>query len=218
MFKAVIFDMDGIVIDSEHLWEKTERMLLHRKGFEYNADYRNIILGLNQNDSARLLKKRFNIRDSIDEIISERLDLLLGLYKNELELNPGITELLDMIKHKEACSALATSSPEKVVSYVLEKFGLENYFDSVLSGDSVAKGKPYPDIYLLTACELGVKTGDCIVIEDSINGVRSAKNAGMYCIAVPDSRIDLSDLQIADEIEDTIESLLENSTLRNLVS
>lgn len=217
MFKAVIFDMDGIVIDSEHLWEKTERILLHRKGLEYNTDYRNIILGLNQNDSAMLLKKRFNLLDSVDEIISERLDLLLELYESELQLNPGITELLDMIERKEACSALATSSPEKVVSYVLDKFGLEKYFDAVLSGDSVAKGKPYPDIYLLAARELGVKTGNCLVIEDSVNGVKSAKNAGMYCIAVPDDRIDLSDFCIADEVAGSIISLLGNGTIKNLV-
>lgn len=213
MFEAVIFDMDGVIIDSEPLWEKTERLLLRNKGIEYDVNYRDKILGLNQKDSAALLKKEFGLHESIDEIIETRLDILLNIYENELRLKKDVLNLLEILNRKRTLTALASSSPKKVVDYVLKKFGLSKYFKTVTSGDCVCNGKPDPEIYISTALKLSVDTQKCIAIEDSLNGVRAAKSSGMYCIAVPDTRIDISQFNIANEIVQDISSLLNNRTV-----
>lgn len=214
--EAVIFDMDGVLIDSEPLWEETEKILLRSRGIEYNPEYRSSILGLNQHDSAFLLKSRFGLVESIDKIITSRIKILLSLYEDKLDLKPGIMDLLWHLNSGSITIGLASSSPSNVINYVLDKFGIDLYFNTTVSGDCIEKGKPNPDIYILAAQNMKVKTSVCIAIEDSVNGVKSAKNAGMYCIAVPDSRIDISEFQEADEIVADTSSLLNNLTIKSL--
>ena len=200
MIRTVIFDMDGVIIDSEPLWEKAERILLGRRGLDYNPAYREKIVGLNQKDSGKLLKETFNLPETIEELLAERIEILLPLYEKELELVPGFITILKEIKESGFLLALASSSPYRVINFVLDKFSLNQFFSVVVSGESVEFGKPYPDIYLYTAKKLGVKTEECVVIEDSINGVKSAKSAGMMCIAVPDKRLSQNEFQIADVV------------------
>ncbi len=189
MIKAVIFDMDGVMIDSEPLWEKTERILLARRNIDYSPEYRDLIVGLNQRDSGKLLKETFSLDETVDEIISERVEILTAIYEEELEVVPGLTPLLDELKLREYLLAVASSSPLRVINFVLDMFSLHGYFDAVVSGECTEKGKPHPDIYLHTAERLRVRPSECVAIEDSINGVRSATGAGMYCIAIPDKRL-----------------------------
>lgn len=190
MIKAVIFDMDGVMIDSEPLWEKTEKIIMARKGLVYTPVYREKIVGLGQKDSAKLLKDTFSLDDEIEDIINTRISILLDIYDKELELVYGLINLLNLLSEKPVGVALASSSPKRVIDFVLGKFGLNSYFEPVVSGDFVENGKPHPEIYLHTAELLSLKPGECVVIEDSINGVRSSKSAGMYCVAVPDKRLD----------------------------
>lgn len=189
MIKAVIFDMDGVMIDSEPLWEKTERILLARRNIDYSPEYRDMIVGLNQKDSGKLMRDTFLLEETVDEIISERVGILTAIYEEELEVVPGLTPLLEELRSREYLLAVASSSPLRVINFVLDKFSLQDYFDAVVSGECTERGKPHPDIYLHTAERLGVKPSECVAIEDSINGVRSATGAGMYCIAIPDKRL-----------------------------
>ncbi len=207
MIRAVIFDMDGVMIDSEPLWEKTETILLRRRGIEYNPAYRDKIVGLNQNDSGELLKETFGLPETVGEIINERIEILLGLYEKELVIVPGLLPLLKKLKEKGYLLAVASSSPYRVIKFVLDKFALNDFFRVVVSGDFVELGKPNPDIYLHTAKELGVTSAECIVIEDSINGVKSAKAAGMFCIAVPDKRLNQKEFRIADLVMERLEEI-----------
>jgi HAD superfamily hydrolase (TIGR01509 family) len=204
MVKAVIFDMDGVMIDSEPLWEKTERIMLERKGIEYNPIYRDKIVGLNQNDSGKLLRETFNLPETVEEIIAGRIEILLGLYERELELVPGLLPLLKELGASDLLLALASSSPIEAINFVLDTFSLGKFFTVVVSGDAIPLGKPHPDIYLYTADNLGIEPSECVVIEDSINGVKSAKRAGMICLAVPDKRLSLKEFQIADLIVDSL--------------
>lgn len=200
MIKAVIFDMDGVMIDSEPLWEKTEKIMMARKGLVYNPVYREKIVGLGQKESAVLLKETFSLNENIEDIIDQRISVLLDIYDRELSLVRGLTELLDSVSKSTLKVALASSSPLKVIEFVLSKFDLNKYFDLVVSGDKVEHGKPSPDIYNYTAERLGLECDECVVIEDSINGVISAKSAGMYCIAIPDKRLNPDGFKKADII------------------
>lgn len=189
MIKAYIFDMDGVMIDSEPLWEKTETILLGRRNIDYDPDYRDKILGLKQEDSGKLLKDTFNLKEAVEDIVTERLDILTTIYEKELEMMPGLVPLLDKLRGNEMPIGVASSSPLRVINFVLHMFSLEEYFSSVVSGDCAREGKPHPEIYIKSAEKLGVQPHECIAIEDSINGVRSAISAGMYCIAMPDKRL-----------------------------
>ena len=204
MIKAYIYDMDGVMIDSEPLWEKTETILLGRRNIDYDPDYRDKILGLKQEDSGKLLIDTFNLNESVEEIVMERLDILISIYEKELEMMPGLVPLLDKLRELEIPAGVASSSPLRVINFVLKMFSLEDYFSSVVSGDCTKKGKPHPEIYLQSADKLGVKPHECIAIEDSINGVKSATSAGMYCIAMPDKRLSQDKFQGAHIITDSL--------------
>ncbi len=205
MIKAVIFDMDGVMIDSEPLWEKTEKIMMANRGLVYTPVYREKIVGLGQKDSAILLKDTFGLEDETEEIINSRISILLDIYDEELELVSGLESLLESLSDSPLKVALASSSPIRVINFVLDKFELGKYFDPVVSGDMVENGKPNPDIYLHTAGLMGLNPTECVVIEDSINGVVSAKAADMNCIAVPDKRLDPSGFKKADVIMDELE-------------
>ena len=204
--------MDGVIIDSEPLWEKSESIMLKQKGFEgnenYRKEYRKKIMGLNQKDSVKLLKETFGLDESPEEILHTRLGILLELYEKELELSDGIPEILQILStEKHITTALASGSPMKVLELVLRKFSLSDTFRIRVSGDCVENGKPHPDIYLETARRLGVNPGECVAIEDSINGIVSAKEAGMRCIAVPDPRIAKEDYPQADIFRKSISEI-----------
>ena len=215
MINAVIFDMDGVMIDSEPLWEKTERILLARRSIDYSPDYRDKIVGLNQRDSGRLLVDTFDLDETVEDIINERISILTSIYEEELELIPALVPLLEQLAREGYRLAVASSSPLRVVTFVLDMFSLHNHFLTVVSGDSVGNGKPHPDIYLHTADMLGVVPAECVAIEDSINGLRSAKGAGMYCIAIPDKRLTPEQFKSADVILDSLRELT-SETIKSL--
>ncbi len=200
MIKAVIFDMDGVMIDSEPLWEKTERILLARRDIEYTPTYRDQIVGLNQNDSGKLLIDTFELNEKVEDVISERVEILTAIYEEELEVVRDLIPLLDNLRTHQFKLAIASSSPLRVINFVLDMFSLHKYFPVIVSGECTDNGKPHPAIYLHTADRLEVEPSECIAIEDSINGLRSAKAAGMYCIAVPDKRLSQVEFQNADLI------------------
>lgn len=200
MIKAVIFDMDGVMIDSEPLWEKTEHILLGRRDIKYTPDYRDKIVGLNQNDSGKLLIDTFGLNEKVEDIINERVEILTEIYEQELEVVAELIPLLDELQEHNFDLAVASSSPMRLINFVLDMFSLHKYFPIVVSGECTDDGKPHPAIYLHTAEQLEVNPSECVAIEDSINGVKSAKAAGMYCIAVPDKRLSQDKFQNADLI------------------
>ncbi len=207
MIKAFIFDMDGVMIDSEPLWEKTERILLAKRGIEYTPTYRDQIVGLNQNDSGKLLIDTFELNEKVEDVISERVEILTGIYEEELEVVSELIPLLDDLQDNKFKLAVASSSPMRVINFVLDMFSLHEYFPVIVSGECTDDGKPHPAIYLHTAERLEVEPSECVAIEDSINGVRSAKAAGMYCIAVPDKRLSQTEFQNADLIVPSLDRI-----------
>ncbi|MCH8014174.1 MAG: HAD family phosphatase, partial [Candidatus Dadabacteria bacterium] len=194
-------------------WEKTERILLARRDIEYSPTYRDQIVGLNQNDSGKLLINTFELEETVEDIISERVEILTAIYEEELEVVLDLIPLLDNLRDNKFKLAVASSSPLRVINFVLDMFSLQEYFPVVVSGECTENGKPHPDIYLHTAKRLEVEPSECVAIEDSINGVKSAKAAGMYCIAVPDKRLSQMEFQNADIIVPNLNRI--NSDLIN---
>ena len=204
MIDTIIFDMDGVIIDSEPLWEKAEIQLVKDHGKTYSDSYRNKIIGLNQKDSVNILKNTFNLNTSVEDILEQRKKILIDIYKKELKVFPGIFNILEETRSKGYKTGLASGSPESVINFVMDKFGLDDYFSAILSGDSANEGKPSPEIYLATAEMLRSRPENCIAIEDSVNGVLSVKNAGMYCIAVPHPELEIELYSSADFIYENI--------------
>jgi HAD superfamily hydrolase (TIGR01509 family) len=205
--EAVIFDMDGLMVNSEDLWEETERTYFASKGHQYNREFDRLLMGRKKEESAAVIKERLELNDSIEDIIAERYSLLRELCNERLELMPGLMPLLDDFSARQVPMGLASSSPLDQIFFVLDKFYLRRFFSPIVSGDMVSLGKPAPDIYLLTAEKLKKGPSACLALEDTINGVRAAKAAGMFCLAVPDRRQKDLDFSIADGVYSSLTEL-----------
>lgn len=184
--KAVIFDLDGTLIDSMWMWESIDIEYLGRFGIPYEKDIQEQIEGMSFSETAIYFKERFHIPDTLEQMKNDWDQLAYEKYKNEVPLKKGALEFLNYLKQNGIKMGIATSNSKTLVKVVLEKHQIASYFDSVHTACEVEKGKPAPDIYLLVAKELGVKPVDCLVFEDVPQGIMAGKNAGMTTCAVED--------------------------------
>jgi len=189
MIKAVIFDMDGVIIDSELLWGKAVEEQNKKLSFtaKDNGIYKKLIIthlrGRSQREGIILYKNKFNLPQSYKTILDERLEILFKIFDRELKTMPGAIQLIKKL-HQRYPLMLTSSSPKKVIQYVLNRYNLNKYFKFKLSGDDFKKGKPHPEIYLKSAHLLKTKPSQILVFEDSVAGVQSALRAGLKCIAL----------------------------------
>ena len=181
--RAVIFDLDGVLIDSEPSWRRATRELLQAHGRKFKPVIAEQHMGMRIRDIAAVLVAAHDLAVDPEEFGARLIDMLLAQFDRALAPMEGAAEALALVAAAGLPMAVATSSPRRVVNAVMKRFGWR--FAAVCSGDDVENGKPAPDIYQLAAARLGVDAGGCVAIEDSVNGVRAAKAAGMRCIAVP---------------------------------
>jgi HAD superfamily hydrolase (TIGR01509 family) len=198
--KAVIFDLDGLMVDSEPLAKEAWRTFVARFGHALDQETVDAMLGLRLMDSAHVIKKRYALPLSIEQIASQRSEVFLESLPGNLQPMPGLRELIDAVDGRLLRRAVATSSPAFYAPLALAEIGVAEGFEVIVTGDMVAKGKPAPDIYLATAKALGLPPVDCLALEDSPNGIRAAKAAGMRCVAVPNDLSAGLDLREADAI------------------
>ncbi len=182
LLKAVIFDMDGVIVDSEPLHVKAERETLAPYGIKLEESELQKYMGRTPKVLLEDVIKKHHLNTTIEKIYPVHMKNLLNLYKNEVELIPGVLELITELNSEGVGLAVASSSDKILILSVLEKFHLSNFFKVVVSGEEVKNVKPSPDIFLKTAEKLGYSPGECVVIEDSSAGVRSARSAGMVCV------------------------------------
>lgn len=211
--KAVIFDMDGVIIDSEPIHFEVDKQTFKDLGYNVSVEELGKYVGTTNEYMLTEIKKKYNINKSIEEIISYKVEMTKRkVMESNLEPIEGIKELLSELKNKDIPTAIASSSPRDFIDVVVSKFKLKNYFKFIVSGEEVKRGKPAPDIYFETAKKLGINPRDCIVIEDSKNGVLAAKTAGMKCIGFQNANSGNQDLSKADIIVNSIKDVNTKNT------
>lgn len=189
MFKdvqAAIFDLDGTLIDSMWIWDEINITYLESKGAKRPSDLEEKINHLSFKQTAQYFKDNFNLKESTDEIVKEINDLAYDNYLNKARLKPGAKKLLSYLKSNGIKLALATSNSSPLLDIALESNDIKDFFDNITTTNEVARGKNFPDVYLLAAKRLGVTPDKCIVFEDIPAAVEGAKAAGMKVIAVYD--------------------------------
>ncbi|MEN6445737.1 MAG: HAD family phosphatase [Candidatus Cloacimonas sp.] len=186
-FTAVIFDMDGTLIDSMQIWRNVDKEFLHCRGLEVPTDlFENLPSGNSFIQTAQYFKTRFGLPDSPESIMQEWTKMVCNHYENNIKLKPGATELLIALKEKGIKIGLGTSNSLELAKKVLMRNAVWHYFQCAITGDIDLMGKPYPDIYLKAAKHLCEEPQHCLVIEDTLTGVQAGKAAGMTVFAVYD--------------------------------
>ena len=197
--EAVLFDMDGVIIDSEPLWTEAERQLLARRRLEYAPQLKTAMMGRDAKEAVALLLSYYKLREDIDDVIAERNQLIAELFKENLQAVPHVLDLLKSVRDLRIKTGLVSSSPRRLVELAVDKLEIAALFDITLSGEQVTRGKPAADIYLTAAGRLEVDPENCLVIEDAPLGVAAAKDAGMCCLAITTSATEM-ELTAADMV------------------
>ena len=186
--RAVIFDLDGVLADSEPWWNQIDAKLLAEHGITYRGEYHQEVLGVSYRLAVEFYKKAFGLSASTEELMRRRGDIAAEVFVTRVGLFPSAKQVLQELRQMNLRLAVATSSVSASARPFLDRHGLTTFFDVVVTGDQVERGKPHPDIYLLAAELLGVTTDECLVVEDALSGIAAGKAAGMRVAAVPDRR------------------------------
>jgi len=197
----VIFDMDGVLIDSQPFHYNTDMAIIKAAGAQpVFADVERLA-GVALRERCASYKRIYGLSPALDELIGMHVNMLMKTFR-ESDLGPigGIPELLAMLKNAGVKTAVASSSSLALIRLVLDKLRIAEFFDALITGEDVANSKPEPDIFLAAAKALGSPPESCAVVEDSANGVLAAKRAGMYCIAYKNPTSGEQDLSPADII------------------
>jgi HAD superfamily hydrolase (TIGR01509 family) len=203
--RAILFDMDGLLVDSEPLWAQVEGDFARARGGDFTLELARACVGRGLQNTLRVMSEAFGFPVDIEKDSREIIDRFIGR-AGELVLKPGAEELLDEAEGRVPI-ALGSSSSRRLVLAVLERVGVAKRFGSVVSGDDVPRPKPAPDIFAKCAADLGVAASGCVVLEDSLAGVRSGRAAGMRVIAVPEG--DAHGAGFEEEADAVVEDLYE---------
>lgn len=184
--KAVIFDLDGTLVDSMGIWKQIDIEYLAKYNIALPDDLQSSIEGMSFTETANYFKERFQIPEEIHEIKATWNEMTYKKYKNEVPLKEGTREFLNLLKSRGIKMGIATSNSRELVEVVIKSLQIDSFFDAVHTSCEVEKGKPSPDIYLLVSEKLGVAPTECLVFEDVPQGIMAGKNAGMKVCAVDD--------------------------------
>lgn len=183
---AVIFDLDGSLVDSMWLWKTIDEEYLGRFGIPLPEGLQSEIEGMSFGETAAYFKERFSIPDSLEQIKEDWNRMAWDKYMHEVPLKRGIPEFLEGCRERGILLGIATSNSRELAENVAAAHRLRDYFTCIMTGSDVARGKPFPDIYLAVSAQLGVPPARCLVFEDIIPGILAGKNAGMRVCAVED--------------------------------
>ena len=208
MIEAVVFDMDGVLLQSEEVWDEVREEYVRERGGRYDAEIQRAMMGMSSPEWSRYLHEDAGVPDEPQEINAEVVRRMLARYREQLPLIPGAVEAVERLAARFPLG-LASSSNRELIDTALEVSGLAPFFSVTVSSEEVAHGKPAPDVYLEAARRLGVDPSSCCAVEDSHGGIRSAKSAGMRVVAIPNSTYPPDDetLALADATVRSLDEL-----------
>lgn len=214
MFQAAIFDMDGLMIDSEPIWRRVEVEVFKSVDFELTEE---LLLQCKGRRLDEVTNYLYSVKPwsgkskaEIQEAILAKMETAIG---TSSELLPGVAEAISLFRSKGLKTAIASSSPYRLINAMVSRFSLDTSFEAIHSAQEDKLGKPDPAVYLTAAKKLGVEPSKCAAIEDSLAGLRSAKAAGMYCILVPEFGQKLPGMEIADMLLSSLTELKQHAEL-----
>lgn len=208
MIEAVVFDLDGVLLQSEEVWDAVRESYVRERGGRYDEKVQRAMMGMSAPEWSRFLHDEAGVPHDPDTINRDVVERMLEAYRRELPLLPGAKEAVQ--RAAEAfLLGLASSSNREIFEAVLDLAGLAACFRATVSSEEVARGKPEPDVYLEAARRLGVPPEQCAAVEDSHAGIRSAKSAGMRVVAIPNASYppDAEALALADAVVDALDAL-----------
>jgi HAD superfamily hydrolase (TIGR01509 family) len=210
---AVVFDLDGVLLDSEQLWDEVREDLARERGGRWHGRAQADMMGMSSPEWSRYMHDVIGLTESPDAINAEVVRRLLARYRESLPLVVGAVEVVERLSARWPLG-LASSSNREVIDAVLDAAGIAERFTATVSSEEVAHGKPAPDVYLEAARRLGANPTQCVAIEDSRNGIRSAHGAGMRVIAIPNAHFPPSEDTLASA--DAIVASLDELTVESL--
>ncbi len=187
MIEAVIFDLDGLLVDSEPVWDRVRKGMADELGRDWNKDDHKAIMGTNSHEWAVYMIERLGLRQTPKEVEDSVVRRMVEAYRVRIPFFPGAVEAVQLAAAHYP-TALASGSPPVLIDLVTNDAAMRGKFKVIISADEIGVGKPSPDIYLICAQRLGVKPENCVCVEDSGNGILAGVNAGMKVIAIPDPR------------------------------
>ncbi len=205
---AVIFDLDGLLVDSEPLQIHAWREYLARHEAELTPEMLAEMYGLRLTDSSEVVVRMFDLPVTALEVARDRDEIFLELVPGNIEPRPGAREIVTELHRRGVPIALATSGHRRYADLALESAAIPRVFDVEVTGELVTLGKPDPETFLTAAEQLGIAPELCLVLEDSPNGVKAAKRAGMLCVAIPNDDTGEFDLSMADAVLGGLDEVL----------
>lgn len=208
MIEAVVFDLDGVLIESEQVWDTAREQLVRERGGRWHERAQRDMMGMSSNEWSRYMHDELGLSEPPEEINEEVVRRMSDLYREHLPLLPGAQEAVGRLAVRWPLG-LASSSNRPIIELVLDLAGLDEFFPVTVSSEEVGRGKPAPDVYLEAARRLGVTAERCAAIEDSHNGIRSGHAAGMVVLAIPNRAFPPDDeaLALADCALDSLDEL-----------
>jgi HAD superfamily hydrolase (TIGR01509 family) len=208
VIEAVVFDLDGVLLDTEELWDEARRRLAEERGAPWPDDAQRAMMGMSAPEWSRYMHDVIGLAEPPEEISTEVVRRLEALYRERLPLVPGALEAVGRIGARRPLG-IASSSNLPLIDLFLELTATQELFRATVSSEEVERGKPAPDVYLEAARRLGVDPASCAAIEDSENGIRSASAAGMRVVAIPNRVFRPSDeaLSLADVVLASLDEL-----------
>jgi HAD superfamily hydrolase (TIGR01509 family) len=208
VIEAVVFDLDGVLLGSEEVWDAVRERYVRERGGRYDGEVQRAMMGMSAPEWSRYLHEEAGVPDQPERINRDVVRRMLEAYRNELPLLPGAVDAVRRVADSFPLG-LASSSNREVFETVLELAGLAECFAATVSSEEVAQGKPAPDVYLEAARRLRASPARCAAVEDSHAGIRSAKSAGMRVVAIPNASYppDAEALALADVVVDCLDAL-----------
>lgn len=186
--EAILFDMDGVLADSEVMWNQIDGAMLAECGVQYHGEHKADVLGKSFPIALQFYIDTFHLTQSIEQLNARRTAIAIDYYGSKIDVFPDVHGVLSALKAREIPLGVATSSVGALIRPFLQRHGIAEYFQAIITGEEVTHGKPHPDIYLKAAAKVGIAPEKCLVVEDALSGVQAGKSAGMTVVAIPDPR------------------------------